>query len=1168
LGVNDVLTRTLTLTNNRTASLTVRLVETTTVAADGSVSGAPQPHFDIGVQVDAAVLNRARKTGAADFWVQFAERADLRPAYALPWEARGRFVYDALREVAARSQAPARAYLERTGVDYTPHWIVNALYVRGGDLTALQRLQGIEGVARIRAPQVLAVPEPVERGAAQTRAVMPMDAPWNLSIIEAPAAWATTRGEGIVVANIDTGVRYTHEALVPHYRGYDGSGFSHDYNWYDPQGATAPSDDHGHGTHTMGSMVGETEVGAAVGVAPGARWIAADGCDGSDCPDADLISSGEWLLAPCPVGVAPGSASCDPDRRPHLVNNSWGDCEQETTDFFEDVIDAWRAAGIYTAFANSNAGNCGYPTYPDVACNTVGNPARHYQVTGVGATDRYDNIASFSLRGPTDDPDPRLTEFADIKPEVSAPGAGVRSSIRWSDTAYASWSGTSMATPHVSGVAALVMSANPGLIGRPDVVEDVLKASADPKPYDTGCGNEDFDLVPNNAFGWGRVNARQAVVLAQRWDDVPWLTETPVTTTLASSATTSVAVTFNTQGMRRGFYTATLQLHDAGTDGLLATVPVTLRVLEPGVFRVPFASLAELDALAVLDVWEVHHDAGYLLAYVNVPQQQWLLNEGFTFERDTTFTPAAIPGAECYRTIAELDAQLAVWASSYPTLTQAVEIGQSYEGRPLTVLQLTNRTFTGEKPLFFLMANVHGRELITNEVAARFVEMLLEGYGDDPDVTWLLDEHEIAVLLSANPDGHVKNEGGVPWTWWRKNTQPYGTCDALDQGVDLNRNFPFGWGGAGASTDPCRDTYRGPSAASESETQAVMAYLQDRLTDRRPDDRTTPAPADVDGLVISLHSYGRLVLWPWGDTYDDAPNAVGLAALGEKLATFPGYTPQQASDLYPASGTTDDWVYGALGVPAYTFEIGDYFYPRCSSYDALVAPNLEALRYAARVARAPYRAPSGPDVADLTAAVTPERCVVITATVDDAENGGQAVQAAEIYLDAPPWRGGTSRPLGPADGAFDAVREVVTGALTTTGLPAGRRLVYVRGQDAAGAWGPPFAAWVTLPEDWAKLRGTVTETVTAVPLPAVTLEAVNGLGQYKTTTGAAGVYTLSLPSGDYTVTARHPDYVPVSLPISLASTEDVTQNFTLTPWPYRYYVPLFVWDGEIAPEAP
>jgi uncharacterized repeat protein (TIGR01451 family) len=512
----------------------------------------------------------------------------------MDWHERGWFVYDALRTVAARSQGPVRAYLRRAGARYTPHWAVNAIYVRGGSRAVVEGVAALEGVAQVRLPRTYRLHEPVEEALDVRLPSAPSALEWGVGIIQAPQVWAEyTRGEGVVVANIDTGVRYTHNALAGQYRGSNGDGtFDHDYNWYDPQGGAAPSDEHGHGTHTMGTMVGDDGGSNQVGVAPGTRWIAADGCQSNDCPDADLISSAEWMLAPCPVGVAPGSPSCDPDMRPQVVNNSWGECGTRTTDFYEAQIDAWRAAGIVAVFSAGNTGNC---EYGSPFCSSLSNPARHYQVTSVGATDSGDNVAYFSLWGPTDDADPRLAAYADLKPEVSAPGQSVRSASSKGDATYRYLSGTSMAAPHVAGTVALVLSAVPGLWGQVDAVEDLLKESADPIPYSTGCGNEGPGDVPNNAAGWGRVNALQAVEQALSTVGIPWLGVHPSSGTVTPGGSMDVAVRFDAAGLGPGVYTGTLRVRhdDPATEAVDVALTMTV-VASPPMFSLARVARADL----------------------------------------------------------------------------------------------------------------------------------------------------------------------------------------------------------------------------------------------------------------------------------------------------------------------------------------------------------------------------------------------------------------------------------------------------------------------------------------------------------------------------------------------------------------------------------------------
>jgi hypothetical protein len=449
------------------------------------------------------------------------------------------------------------------------------------------------------------------------------------------------------------------------------------------------------------------------------------------------------------------------------------------------------------------------------------------------------------------------------------------------------------------------------------------------------------------------------------------------------------------------------------------------------------------------------------------------------------------------------------------------------------------------------MANIHGRELITPETAMVFIDHLTGEYGTDPDVTWLLDHHEIHVLVSTNPDGHVKNEPGEPWAWWRKNTQPYGSC--IKYGVDLNRNHTFKWACCGGSSpDPCYETYRGPEAASEPETQALEAYIRGLFPDQRGPDDGDAAPLDATGVLITLHSYGNLVLWPWGWTAEPAPNLDGLAALGRKMASYNGYTAGAGTTLYFTDGTTDDGSYGELGIASYTFEIGrngDGFYPSCDRYHDLIQPNIPALLYAAKVARTPYMTSHGPDALSVVASpslLPAGGTVQLSAEIDDMDNGGNAIVAAEYYVDVPPWDGGSPLPMAAVDGAFDERSEDVEAmVLTLCGQP-GRHILFVRGQDNLGNWGPVSAAFVETGPD-SLIEGHVLEAGSGQPIPTATVLLEGPLSPREVPVDATGYYMTPVTSGTYTVTALafgYDTYVAAGVVASCGIT--TTQNLTLT----------------------
>jgi carboxypeptidase T len=332
----------------------------------------------------------------------------------------------------------------------------------------------------------------------------------------------------------------------------------------------------------------------------------------------------------------------------------------------------------------------------------------------------------------------------------------------------------------------------------------------------------------------------------------------------------------------------------------------------------------------------------------------------------------------------------------------------------------------------------------------------------------------VHLMLQANPDGRKEAETGLSW---RKNTDNNYCSDTNDRGADLNRNFEFQWGCCGGSSgSECDELYRGPAPASEPEVQAVQNYLRSQFPDQRDDDLTAPAPVTTAGIYLDFHSYGELVLWPWGFTSDVPPNGTALQTLGRKLAFFNDYSPEQAIGLYPTDGTTDDFAYGDLGLAAYTVEVGTTFFQPCSPFENTILPdNLAALVYAAKVVRTPYLTPAGPDTLDV--ALSPTQLIVgssmhLTATVDDTRyqnsNGvelAQFVVAAEYTIDAPPWVTTTvplTHPMAALDGAFDSPSEGVAARVDTAGLSAGRHILFVRGQDADGNWGPVSAAFFDL----------------------------------------------------------------------------------------------------------
>jgi len=441
--------------------------------------------------VDAKVRRQLEVTETARFVVVFSERADLRAAGDIAdFATRGQFVVDELRSAAERSQRRAREVVADRGGRAESFWFRNAMIVEG-DEALLDALAALPGVAEIRPERVYPLVRPVAEH--DPVRVAAGDPEWGIAKIGADRVWDDgILGGGVVVANVDTGVDYTHEALVNQYRGNLGNGeFSHDYNWWDPTGicGDAPCDNVEHGTHTMGTMVGGDGPGPFtpdIGVAPGAQWIAAKGCEDFGCSEFALLSSGQWILAPTDLN----GENPDPAKRPDIVNNSWGGGPGDP--FYLETVENWRAAGIIPVFSSGNPGSF---------CGDGGSPGDYNETFSAGATDIDDVIADFSGRGPS--------FYGKINPNVTAPGVNVTSSVP--GDGYAAFDGTSMAAPHVSGTLALVLSSTPELYGDFDGATSAVASTA-VDIIDTTCGGDD-DGDPNNVYGDGRIDAYTAVQL-------------------------------------------------------------------------------------------------------------------------------------------------------------------------------------------------------------------------------------------------------------------------------------------------------------------------------------------------------------------------------------------------------------------------------------------------------------------------------------------------------------------------------------------------------------------------------------------------------------------------------------------------------------------------------
>ena len=427
-----------------------------------------------------------------DIIIEMQSQLDLSdPALSMEGRIGREHLVRTMQAIAEQTQVGIRAFLATRGladdlIEVNPFWIFNGLAVRGARRGLVQDLASRSDVALIRLDvqrrwisSEARSPDPDASGTdlylpSRNLEAQRPSVEWGIQHIRADQVWngLGINGTGVVVANLDTGVDWQHPALRTRYRGYDAKGFhQHAGNWFDAtdEGAVYPVDGVGHGTHTMGTIVG----GDGIGVAPGARWIAARAFDSDGSAyDSWLHAAFQWLLAP----------DDNADLAPQVVNNSWGN-DVGTLEIFQRDIDALRRAGIFVVFSVGNAG-------PDPA--TVGSPASLPGAFAVGASDQDDQVAGFSSRGPS--------PWGEIRPHVVAPGVNVYSTEPGG--AYSDRQGTSMAAPHIAGTAALILSARPGL----DITQTAFALTSTAIPFS--------EVIPDNDFGYGRVDAYAAVAYA------------------------------------------------------------------------------------------------------------------------------------------------------------------------------------------------------------------------------------------------------------------------------------------------------------------------------------------------------------------------------------------------------------------------------------------------------------------------------------------------------------------------------------------------------------------------------------------------------------------------------------------------------------------------------
>lgn len=399
-------------------------------------------------------------------------------------------LYQALTETAVTTQEEVTTQLAKWHIDFTPYYLVNGLEVNTGVLmkSMLEKMDGIDRV--LDSPRLRPLPQPPPR--MEGEITIPLeDSLWNLQMINLPLVHEQLGvfGEGIIIGQTDSGVDGSHPELAGSYRGAKGS---NDTNWLDPWNHTvAPNDLSGHGTGTTAIIVGATR-----GIAPKAQWIACTNLARNLGNPALYLDCMQFMFAPYPQGGDP-LLHGKPELGAMVVNNSWGCPRIEgcDADVFKPAVEILEAAGI---FMSVSAGNNGY-----FGCSTISDPPALYEhVFSVGSVDSAGELSAFSSKGPvTSDGSGRS------KPDLLAPGEQVLVAAPGGTYTYSS--GTSFAAPHVTGVVALMWSANPKLIGEVALTRQILQESA--QPYtdgSTSCG------TPQNESGAGILDAYAAVKAA------------------------------------------------------------------------------------------------------------------------------------------------------------------------------------------------------------------------------------------------------------------------------------------------------------------------------------------------------------------------------------------------------------------------------------------------------------------------------------------------------------------------------------------------------------------------------------------------------------------------------------------------------------------------------
>lgn len=307
-----------------------------------------------------------------------------------------------------------------------------------------------------------------------------------------------------------------------------------------------------------------------------------------------------------------------------------------------------------------------------------------------------------------------------------------------------------------------------------------------------------------------------------------------------------------------------------------------------------------------------------------------------------------------FHNYAEMTEKLRTLTTQHADISQMNSIGKSVEGRDIWAIRISGDLANADTlPAAIFMGGHHAREHLSIELPLYYVQYLLTEYAaGNPRIQKLVNSRDLHFIPMVNPDGAEFDISTGSYKSWRKNRKQNSNGT---YGVDLNRNYGYGWGGGGASTSPNSDTYRGPAAFSEPETQAIKRYVESH--------------ENITSL-LSFHTFSQLILYPWGHQYEGISNTRDKQVhevMARKMAEWNGYQPQQSSGLYIASGDTTDWSYGEHKIISFTFELDPAnsgwgsggFYPGAQIIPEVQRKNLEPVLYMIEYADNPYRVLDG-----------------------------------------------------------------------------------------------------------------------------------------------------------------------------------------------------------------